>query len=144
MNRREPFRGQSETEGLCSMKKRTTIDAGAIVYEIDAPVRQRGDSPKQRAAKAKATGDAQRLRNQILSARELELRLAVNFPTPGSGLVTFAPISEMMFSRIRTSEILGTFSILHTPFTSSAAGRMATAAFFAPLMVTSPFSADPP
>ena len=69
------------------MKQRTTIDAGAIVYEIDAPVRKRGDSPKQRAAKAKASSEAQQLRNKILSARELELRLAVNFPTPGSGLV---------------------------------------------------------
>lgn len=69
------------------MKQRTTIDAGAIVYEIDAPVRKRGDSPKQRAAKAKASSEAQQLRNKILSARELELRLAVNYPTPGSGLV---------------------------------------------------------
>lgn len=83
------------------MKKRTTIDAGAIVYEIDAPVRQRGDSPKQRAAKAKATSDAQRLRNQILSARELELRLAVNFPTPGSGLVIVLTYDDEHLPRTR-------------------------------------------
>lgn len=69
------------------MKQRTTIDAGAIVYEIDSPVKQRGDSPKVRAAKTRATSEAQALRNKILSTRELELRLAVNFPTPGSGLV---------------------------------------------------------
>ena len=69
------------------MKQRTTIDAGAIVYEIEAPVRSRSDGPRARAAKARATTEAQQLRNRVLSARELELRLAVNFPTPGSGLV---------------------------------------------------------
>lgn len=69
------------------MKKRITIDGGAVVYVLEHPVRQRGDSEKTRAAKAKATSEAQKLRNQILSTRELELRLARNFPTAGSGLV---------------------------------------------------------
>lgn len=69
------------------MKKRITIDGGAVVYVLEHPVRERGDSEKVRAAKSKATSEAQKLRNQILSTRELELRLAVNYPTPGSGLV---------------------------------------------------------
>lgn len=69
------------------MKQRTIIDAGAIVWEIEAPVRKRGDGPKARSQKARASSDAQRMRNQILSTRQLELLLAVNFPTPGSGLV---------------------------------------------------------
>jgi len=69
------------------MKKRITIDGGAVVYVLEHPVRQRGDSEKVRAAKSKATSEAQKLRNQILSTRELELRLSVNYPTPGSGLV---------------------------------------------------------
>lgn len=69
------------------MKKRITIDGGAVVYVLEHPVRQKGDSEKKRAAKSKATSAAQQLRNQILSTRELELRLAKNFPTPGSGLV---------------------------------------------------------
>lgn len=69
------------------MKKRIIIDGGAVVYEIEHPVRERRDSEKVRAAKSKATDAAQKLRNQILSTRELELRLAKNFPTPGSGLV---------------------------------------------------------
>lgn len=69
------------------MKQRITIDGGAVVYEIECPVRQKGDGPKERAAKSKATNEAQALRNRILSTRELELRLAKNFPTPGSGLV---------------------------------------------------------
>ena len=69
------------------MKKRITIDGGAVVYEIECPCLARGDSPKQRAAKQKATSDAQRLRNRILSTRQLELLLAKNFPRAGSGLV---------------------------------------------------------
>lgn len=69
------------------MKKRITIDGGAVVYVLEHPVRDRGDSEKVRAAKSKATSQAQQLRNQILSTRELELRLAKNYPTPGSGLV---------------------------------------------------------
>lgn len=51
------------------------------------PARSRGDSPKVRAAKAKATSLAQRRMNEINSTMELELRLAANFPTAGSGLV---------------------------------------------------------
>lgn len=69
------------------MKKRITIDGGAVVYEIEHPVSSRRDTPKERAAKQKTTSDAQRLRNRILSTRELELRLAKNFPRAGSGLV---------------------------------------------------------
>ena len=43
-----------------------------------------------------------------------------------------------------TSLIWGIFSMRQTPSTSRAAGMMATAAFFAPLMVTSPISGRPP
>ena len=83
------------------MKKRITIDGGAVVYEIEHPVRQRGDSDKVRAAKSKATDAAQRLRNQILSTRELELRLAKNYPTPGSGLVCVLSYDEAHLPRNR-------------------------------------------
>lgn len=69
------------------MKKRVTIDGGAVVYVLEHPVRERGDSKKARAEKKKATGEAQAMRNRILSTRELELRLSKNFPTAGSGLV---------------------------------------------------------
>lgn len=67
--------------------RQTVIDGGAVVYLIETPARERGDGPKERAAKKNATSAAQRLRNQILSTRELELRLARNFPRAGSGLV---------------------------------------------------------
>ena len=69
------------------MKKRITIDGGAVVYVLEHPLRQRGDSDRVRAAKQKATSAAQAMRNQILSLRQLELLLADNYPTPGSGLV---------------------------------------------------------
>jgi hypothetical protein len=68
------------------MKKRKRILAGSIGIECDMPVRQRGDSIKERAAKAKATSAAQKRMNQLNSMMELELRLAANFPLPGSGL----------------------------------------------------------
>lgn len=45
------------------------------------------DTPKQRQAKRKASSEAQRRMNQIYSYQKLELMLAVNFPTPGSGQV---------------------------------------------------------
>ena len=40
--------------------------------------------------------------------------------------------------------MLGRFSIVHTPSIKSVAGKIATAAFFAPLIVTSPFKGVPP
>ena len=63
------------------------IDAGALrisaLYD-----RCRGkDTPAQRQAKHQTSSAAQRRMNQIYSYQQLELMLAVNFPTPGSGLV---------------------------------------------------------
>lgn len=47
----------------------------------------RYDSPAQRAAKQKASSEAQRRMNQIYSYQKLELMLSTNFPTADSGLV---------------------------------------------------------
>ena len=69
------------------MKRRKRILAGSIGIECDMPCRTRGDSPKVRAAKAKTTTLAQQRMNQLNSQLELELRIAANFPTAGSGLV---------------------------------------------------------
>ena len=55
-----------------------------------------------------------------------------------------APSSSRIFRLRVTSEIMGTFSMRQTPSTIRAAGMMATAAFLAPLMVTSPKSGLPP
>lgn len=53
---------------------------------------------------------------------------------------TFAPSCSKILSSAVTSEIWGIFSMRQTPSTRRAAGMMATAAFFAPLMRTSPKS----
>lgn len=52
----------------------------------------------------------------------------------------FTPIASRISHVASMSLMFGTFSSVHTPFTSSVAGSIATAAFFAPLIVTSPFS----
>ena len=57
---------------------------------------------------------------------------------------SLAPISFKICRRVLTSDISGRFSILQTPSTMSAAGIIATAAFFAPLISTSPCSGFPP
>ena len=63
------------------------IDAGPLRIEALYPRASRYDTPRQRAAKQKASSEAQRRINQIHSFEELELMLAVNFPTPGSAWV---------------------------------------------------------
>lgn len=72
---------------MSELIRQEIIDGGAVVYMIESPARQRGDSDRIREAKRKTTSEAQRARNRILSTRELELRLAKNFPRAGSGLV---------------------------------------------------------
>lgn len=63
------------------------IYAGSIMLASLSNRGSRTASPRQRAAKRKASSEAQRLMNQIHSYQKLELMLAVNFPTAGSGLV---------------------------------------------------------
>ena len=63
------------------------IDAGAIQIAALYNRRSSRDTLPQRAAKQKASSEAQRRMNQIYSYQKLELMLAMNFPTPGSGLV---------------------------------------------------------
>ena len=52
--------------------------------------------------------------------------------------VIFTPKLSKISQYDFTSLILGRFSIVHIPFTNNVAGIMATAAFFAPLIFTSP------
>ena len=63
------------------------IDAGGLQVAALYNRRSRYDTPQQRAAKEKASSEAQRRMNQIYSWQKLELMLATNFPTAGSGLV---------------------------------------------------------
>lgn len=62
------------------------IDAGGIQIAALYNRRSGRDTPQQRAAKQKASSAAQRRMNQIYSYEKLELMLAKNYPTPGSGL----------------------------------------------------------
>lgn len=63
------------------------INAGGLQVEALYPRQSRYDTPQQRAAKQKASSEAQRRMNRIHSYQQLELMLATNFPTAGSGLV---------------------------------------------------------
>ena len=58
--------------------------------------------------------------------------------------VILAPSVLNISQKILTSLIFGKFSIVQIPFTNKVAGNIATAAFFAPLIVTSPFRRVPP
>lgn len=120
------------------MKKRITIDGGAVVYVLEHPVRERGDSEKVRAAKSKATSAAQQLRNQILSTRELELRLAINYPTPGSGLVIVLSYDDQHLPKSR-KEAQRRFKYFLQKLRAArkAAGLPAPRVHFAPEVLTS-------
>ena len=83
------------------MKKQITIDGGAIVYVIEHTARQRGDGPRERAARTRGTNEAQAMRNRILSTRQLELMLAKNYPTPGSGIVIVLTYDDQHLPRDR-------------------------------------------
>ncbi len=67
------------------MKK--IIHAGALVIEAVYPRMDRRDSERARAAKRKASTEAQKRMNQIYSWQKLELMLAANF-RPGDLVVT--------------------------------------------------------
>ena len=58
--------------------------------------------------------------------------------------VTLAPNSSNILQEILTSLIYGKLLIVQIPSTNNAAGSIATAAFFAPLIVTSPDRRVPP
>lgn len=60
-------------------KRRTTITAGNCVEIIEYTAPNRYDAPKQRAAKSRASSEARKIKNGLLSARNLKLTLAANF-----------------------------------------------------------------
>ena len=63
------------------------IDAGGLQVAALYSRRTGREAPKVRAAKQKASSDAQRRMNRIYSYQKLELMLAANFPRPGSAMV---------------------------------------------------------
>ena len=58
--------------------------------------------------------------------------------------VILAPSFVKISQNILTSLIFGRLSIVQTPLINKVAGNIATAAFLAPLIVTSPFRRVPP
>lgn len=63
------------------------------------------DAPKVRQAKRQASSAAQRRMNQIYSYQQLELMLAVNFPTPGSGLVVVLTFDDAHMPKDRAAAL---------------------------------------
>lgn len=85
-------------EGVWRVAKTLTIvTAGRYQQQVLRSRGHRYDSPKARTAKRRMTSEAQKRLNLKNSRRQLELRLAATFPTPGSGLVfvlTYRPGEE--------------------------------------------------
>ena len=77
------------------------IDAGGLQVAALYSRGSRYDTPAQRQAKHQASSAAQRRMNQIYSYEQLELRLAVNFPTPGSGLFVTLSFDDAHMPRSR-------------------------------------------
>lgn len=72
---------------MAKNKTKKIIHAGALVIEAIYPRVDRRDSDKVRAAKRKASSEAQKRMNQTYSWQKLELMLASNF-RPGDLVVT--------------------------------------------------------
>lgn len=76
------------------------IYAGATVIFIRCDRLTGHEPPRERAAKRRASTDAAKQKNLVLSARKLELLLSTNFPTPRSGLVLTMGFDEKHWQRI--------------------------------------------
>ena len=77
------------------------IDAGALQVAALYKRRTGRENPKARAAKQKASSDAQRRMNQIYSYQKLELMMAANFPRAGSALVCCATFDDAHLPKSR-------------------------------------------
>ena len=115
-----------------------TVYAGPLrvqaLYNRCAPT----DTPKVRQAKHQASSDAQRRMNQIYSYQKLELSLAVNFPTPGSGLVVTLTFDDDHMPKDR-AEALRRFKYFRQKLDAArkAAGLPQLVAFWSPEVLTS-------
>jgi hypothetical protein len=72
---------------MAKTKTKKIIHAGAMVVEAVYPRVSRADTGRVRAAKQKASSEAQRRMNNIYSYQKLELMLAANF-IPGDLVIT--------------------------------------------------------
>lgn len=77
------------------------IYAGGLQVDALYPRRSGREAPRIRAAKQKASSEAQRRMNKIYSYQKLELMLAVNFPREGSALVCCATFDDRHMPKSR-------------------------------------------
>lgn len=114
------------------------IDAGAIQVAALYDRPSRWDPPAQRAEKRKASTAAQRRMNQINSCQQLEMRLAVNFPTPGSGLwVTLTYDDDHMPGNRKEAQRRFLYFLQKLRAGRRAAGLPEPVVFWAPEVLTS-------
>ena len=97
-----------------------------------------GDTPKVRQAKRQASSAAQRRMNQIYSYEQLELRLAANFPLPGSGLwVTLTHDDAHMPGSRKEAQLRFKYFLKKLRAARKAAGLPEPVVFWAPEILTS-------
>ena len=84
-------------------KTKKIITAGSLVIECVYPRVTRTDSQKVRAAKHKASSEAQRRMNKIYSYEKLELMLAANF-RPGDLVITLTYDDKHLPPNRKTAE----------------------------------------
>lgn len=83
------------------MRKRTTYYAGSIVWMVETREKQSDGAPRTRAKKSRATCEATKRNNQIRSQKWLELLIAANFPTAGSGNVLTLTFEDRRLPKTR-------------------------------------------
>ena len=114
------------------------IDAGGIQVAALYNRCSARDTPKQRQAKHQASSAAQRRMNQIYSYQQLELRLAVNFPTPGSGLwITLTHDDAHMPGNRKEAQLRFKYFLVKLRAARRAAGLPEPVVFWAPEILTS-------
>ena len=114
------------------------IDAGGIqvaaLYDRCSP----RDTAPQRQAKHQASSAAQRRMNQIYSYQQLELRLSMNFPTAGSGLVVVLTHDDAHMPRSRReAQLRFKYFLQKLRAARKAAGLPEPVVFWSPEILTS-------
>ena len=114
------------------------IDAGGIQVAALYNRCTGRETPRERQAKRQASCAAQRRMNQIYSYQKLELLLATNFPTPGSGLwVTLTHDDAHMPGSRKEAQLRFKYFLQKLRKARQAAGLPDPVVFWAPEILTS-------
>lgn len=114
------------------------IDAGGLQLAALYSRCSARDTMAQRQAKHQASSAAQRRMNQIYSYQQLELRLAANFPTPGSGLwLTLTHDDAHMPDSRKAAQLRFKYFLKKLRAARRAAGLPEPVVFWAPEILTS-------